>query len=112
MRLRSFCFSLKVKRLRLFQQHLALRLCNPSYPPLRGSAEMIESVFATVHHRTVHTKEALPQKTARLMVFKLVQAAAKKWRRLKGANQLPFVVNVVKFNDGVAEQEGTESRAA
>lgn len=72
----------------------------------------IESVFATVRHRTVRTKGALSQKTAKLMVFKLVQAAAKKWRRLKGANQLPLVVEGVKFNDGVAEQEDTEGRAA
>ena len=72
----------------------------------------IESVFATVRHRTVRTKGALSQKTAKLMVFKLVQAAAKKWRRLKGANQLPLVVEGVKFNDGVAEKDDTESRAA
>ena len=44
----------------------------------------IESVFATVRHRTVRTKGALSQDTARLMVFKLVLAAAKTWRRLKG----------------------------
>src|SRR5215210_6768142 len=42
----------------------------------------IESVFATVRHRTVRTKGALSQDTARLMVFKLVMAAAKSWRRL------------------------------
>jgi transposase-like protein len=44
----------------------------------------IESVFATVRHRTVRTKGALSQATARLMVFKLVMMAAKTWRRLKG----------------------------
>ena len=44
----------------------------------------IESVFATVRHRTVRTKGALSAKTATLMVFKLVNAAAKTWRRLKG----------------------------
>ena len=44
----------------------------------------IESVFATVRHRTVRTKGALSAKTAKLMVFKLVDAAAKTWRRLKG----------------------------
>jgi putative transposase len=43
----------------------------------------IESVFATVRHRTVRTKGALSQDTARLMVFKLVMAAAKTWRRLR-----------------------------
>ena len=71
----------------------------------------IESVFATVRHRTVRTKGALSQKTAKLMVFKLVQAAAKKWRRLKGANQLPLVIEGVTFTDGVAAN-GTANRAA
>mgnify|MGYP001819062240 FL=1 len=71
----------------------------------------IESVFATVRHRTVRTKGALSQKTAKLMVFKLVQAAAKTWRRLKGANQLPLVIEGVTFTDGVATND-TENRAA
>lgn len=62
----------------------------------------IESVFATVRHRTVRTKGSLSQRTARLMVFKLVMAAAKTWRRLKGENQLPMVVEGIKFTDGVA----------
>ena len=61
----------------------------------------IESVFATVRHRTVRTKGSLSRKTARLMVFKLVMAAAKTWRRLKGENQLPKVVEGVKFQDGI-----------
>jgi putative transposase len=61
----------------------------------------VESVFATVRHRTVRTKGALSQDTARLMVFKLVMAAAKTWRRLKGENQLPKVVRGVTFTNGV-----------
>jgi putative transposase len=61
----------------------------------------IESVFATVRHRTIRTKGALSQDTARLMVFKLVMAAAKTWRRLKGENQLPKVINGVRFKDGI-----------
>lgn len=36
----------------------------------------IESVFATVRHRTVRTKGCLSQETAKLMVFKLITAAA------------------------------------
>ena len=71
----------------------------------------IESVFATVRHRTVRTKGALSQKTATLMVFMLVQAAAKTWRRLKGANQLPRVIEGVTFIDGVAASDA-ETRAA
>ena len=65
------------------------------------SSNPIESVFATVRHRTVRTKGALSQETARLMVFKLVMAAGRSWRRLKGENQLPKVIEGVTFKDGV-----------
>ncbi|MGB1149853.1 MAG: IS256 family transposase [Alphaproteobacteria bacterium] len=75
------------------------------------TANPIESVFATVRHRTVRTKGALSQKTAKLMVFALVRAASKKWRRLQGANRLPLVVEGVKFTDGVADPDA-ETRAA
>jgi len=61
----------------------------------------IESAFATVRHRTVRTKGSLSSTTARLMVFKLVVAASKTWRRLKGTNQLPKVIAGVRFNDGI-----------
>jgi putative transposase len=71
----------------------------------------IESVFATVRHRTVRMKGALSQDTARLMVFKLVTAAAKTWRRLKGENQLPKVVQGVKFTNGV-EVTNTPAQSA
>ncbi len=71
----------------------------------------IESVFATVRHRTVRTKGALSQDTVRLMVFKLVMAAAKTWRRLKGENQLPKVVQGVTFTNG-AEVINTPAQSA
>ena len=54
-----------------------------------------------MRHRTVRTKGALSQETAKLMVFKLIMAAAKTWRRLKGENQLPKVIEGVTFQDGV-----------
>jgi transposase-like protein len=72
----------------------------------------IESVFATVRHRTVRTKGALSQKTTKLMVFTLIQAASKKWLRLKGRNQLPKVIEGTKFNDGVEATDDAENRAA
>jgi transposase-like protein len=72
----------------------------------------IESVFATVRHRTVRTKGALSQKTVKLMVFTLVRAASKKWRRLNGANQLPRVIEGVRFADGVAATDAAQNRAA
>jgi transposase-like protein len=72
----------------------------------------IESVFATVRHRTVRTKGALSPKTARLMVFKLVAAAAKTWRKLKGENLLPKIIQGAKFHDGVEIIETSAQNAA
>jgi putative transposase len=72
----------------------------------------IESVFATVRHRTVRTKGALSQDTARLMVFKLVTAVAKTWRRLKGENQLPKVVQGITFTNGVEVTDTPAQNAA
>ena len=72
----------------------------------------IESVFATVRHRTVRTKGALSHRTARLMVFKLTMAASRTWRRLKGENRLPMLIAGVKFTDGVANPTTADQRAA
>src|SRR2546430_11334089 len=76
------------------------------------TANPIESVFATVRHRTVRTRGALSQDTARLMVFKLIMAAAKTWRRLKGENQLPKVVAGVTFQNGVEVTDVSKQSAA
>ncbi|MEY9557548.1 transposase-like protein [Bradyrhizobium japonicum] len=76
------------------------------------SSNPIESVFATVRHRTVRTKGSLSQQTAKLMVFKLIDAASKTWRRLKSTNQLPKVIAGVKFIDGIEVIPNTESHAA
>lgn len=60
----------------------------------------IESTFATVRHRTIRAKGCLSNKTALAMVFKLVDAAQKSWRRLDGHNQLSKLVLGAKFTDG------------
>jgi putative transposase len=61
----------------------------------------IESTFATVRHRTIRSKGCLSNRTALAMVFKIVEAAQKTWRRLDGHNQLPKVVRGVRFADGL-----------
>ena len=71
----------------------------------------IESVFATVRHRTVRMKGALSQDTARLMVFKLVTASSKTWRRLQGQNQLPKIIAGVSFHDGIEVAREAKSAA-
>ena len=65
-----------------------------------------------MRHRTVRTKGALSQDTARLMVFKLVTAAAKTWHKLKGENQLPKVIQGVTFRNGVEVTQKPAQTAA
>jgi transposase-like protein len=61
----------------------------------------IESMFATVRHRTIRSKGCLSNKTALAMVFKLAEGAQKSWRRLDGHAQLPKLILGVKFADGL-----------
>lgn len=72
----------------------------------------IESVFATVRHRTVRTKGSLSARTAKLMVFKLISAASRTWRQLKGKNQLPKIIAGVRFTDGIEVVTQTITNAA
>lgn len=75
----------------------------------------IESTFATVRHRTIRSKGCLSNKTALAMVFKLADAAQKSWHRLRGHNQLPKVIQGVKFADGIevaANPDAPQAQAA
>jgi transposase-like protein len=73
----------------------------------------IESTFATVRHRTIRSKGCLSNKTALAMVFKLVEGAQKTWRRLDGHNQLPKLIQGVKFTDGIeAVRQDAQTAAA
>jgi putative transposase len=65
------------------------------------TTNVIESSFATVRHRTVRSKGCLSNKTALAMIFKLAEAAEKRWRRLNGHNQLPKIILGIKFTDGI-----------
>ena len=58
------------------------------------------------------TKGAMSAKTAKLMVIKLVTAAAKTSRRLKGENQLQKVVQGIKFQNGIEVIEMPAHHAA
>ena len=65
------------------------------------TSNVIESSFATIRHRTVRSKGCLSNKTALAMIFKLAEAAEKSWRRIDGYNQLPKVIQGIKFADGI-----------
>jgi transposase-like protein len=65
----------------------------------------IESTFATVRHRHRKTKGNGSRKACLAMVFKLSQAAEKKWRLLNGSQLIPDVIQGVRFIDGVREDK-------
>ena len=71
-------------------------------PRRRGSSRVSENLAAL--EITPATAGAMPPVVnggLQLMVFKLVMAAARTWRRLKGENQLPKVIEGVRFEDGI-----------
>jgi putative transposase len=65
------------------------------------TTNVIESSFATVRHRTVRSKGCLSNKTALAMIFKLAEAAERRWRRLNGHHQLSKIILGVRFTDGI-----------
>jgi transposase-like protein len=72
----------------------------------------IESAFATVRLRTKKSKNCGSRTTTLAMVFKLMQSAEKKWRKIKGFNLLQLVINNVKFKDGLPISEQSNKDAA
>ncbi|WP_111735400.1 IS256 family transposase [Roseovarius amoyensis] len=63
----------------------------------------IESIFATVRHRTGKTRGCLSRKTGLAMAFRLMMSAQTKWRKLDGANRLPEIVQGIAFKDGIKQ---------
>lgn len=61
----------------------------------------IESSFATVKLRTKSTRGAGSAKTATTMAFKLLQECEKKWRKIRGFEDIENILNGVVYKDGV-----------
>lgn len=72
------------------QHWLHLRTTNP-----------IESTFATVKLRTKVTKGAGNPKAACTMAFKLMKEAEKRWKRIRGYEEVKNVISGVEYRDGV-----------
>ena len=65
----------------------------------------IESAFATVRLRTKRTKGCGSANATVHMVFKLMQSAEKRWRKLRGYRLLADVIDLnIKFEDGIKKQ--------
>ena len=72
----------------------------------------IESTFATVRLRTKKTRNCGSRDTTLAMVYKLMQSAEKRWRKISGFNLLTLVINNVEFKDGVQMSEQSDRKAA
>ena len=74
----------------------------------------IESSFATVKLRTKSTRGSGSPKTATTMAFKLLQECEKKWRRIRGWEEIENILAGVEYKDGVmvTSQESNREGAA
>lgn len=76
------------------------------------STNLIESTFATVRLRTHKTRGCLSRETALSMVFKLIQTAQKRWKRLQHADMLKLLLDGNLFVDGIPQQNTTSREGA
>ena len=72
----------------------------------------IESTFATVRLRTKRSRNCGSRDTTLATVFKLLQTAQKRWRRIKHFQKLELVVSNVKFQDGEQVADQSDRNAA
>lgn len=73
------------------------------WPHIR-TTNPIESTFATVRLRTDKTKGSGSRIACLTMVFKLAESASRTWRRLRGYEMIPEVIQGVVFVDGVKSE--------
>ena len=72
----------------------------------------IESTFSTVRLRTRKTRNCGSRETTLAMVFKLIQSAEKRWKRIKGFDLIGEVIEGIVFKDGVRDKDQPDRDAA
>ena len=72
----------------------------------------IESVFAPVRARTEITKGPGSRQAGLAMIFKLMEAAEGKWRKLTGAHLVALVRAGAKFKNGELVEGNSEEKVA
>jgi hypothetical protein len=72
----------------------------------------IESTFSTVRLRTAKTRNCGSRETTLAMVFKLIQSAEKRWKRIKGFDLIGEVIEGIVFKDGVRDKDQPDRDAA
>lgn len=61
----------------------------------------IESAFATVRLRSRRSRNCGSRDTTLTMVFKLLQSAEKRWKKIKGFHRLAEVITGIQFKNGI-----------
>lgn len=72
----------------------------------------IESSFATVKHRLKQTKGAGKVKMAEIMSFKLLLEAEKRWKKIRGAEEIKNLLEGALYRDGELVPESGKRRLA
>ncbi len=72
----------------------------------------IESTFATLRLRHRKTKNNGSAKASLVMLFKLARSAEKGWRKLRGHQHIPDLIQGVRFINGVNEHHVKQQDAA
>jgi len=81
------------------------------WPSIR-TTNPIESAFATVKLRTKSTKGSGSPKMAAILAFKLLQEAEKKWRKIKGHEEIKNLMKGIEYKDGVMVAKGSADHEA
>jgi transposase-like protein len=72
----------------------------------------IESTFSTVRLRSRRSRNCGSRETTLAMIYKLLESAQKRWKRIKGFKLLTLVVNNVTFKDGEQEKDQSDRDVA
>lgn len=72
----------------------------------------IESAFATVRLRSKRSRNCGSRDTTLTMVFKLLQVAEKRWKKIKGFRRLAEVITGVVFKNGIKVSDQLDRMAA
>jgi len=71
----------------------------------------IESTFSTVRLRTTKARNRVSRESIFAMVFRLVQGAEKRWKRLYGFALMADIIEGVEFKSGIKQVERTDAGA-
>ena len=72
----------------------------------------IESAFATVRLRSNRSRNCGSRDTTLTMVFKLLQSAEKRWKKIKGFSRLAEIITGIQFRNGIKVSDQPMSMAA